>query len=487
MKRIPQTSRQTQCIKPGNFEAEKHYYTKVLNAQIHPLVSYFFNLSKERIINRYCHLHPQVSKKHLIKCIMYRPKHFFWAGADLFYVATKSGNRKMVVIETNSSPSGQKSMPLLIDHKEVGGYQQLIEHAFLPKLKEKKLPKGALAVLYDKNYMEASGYAAALAETVKEPVFLVPFFNGDADPPARFTKGILSIRDKKNKWHPIKAALRYVTQKPWNRIPVTTKTFIYNPIIACLAGGRNKMMAAKAYDLLNAELMDTGLGINMPETIYGVAKREIPLWIKQFKGHAVIKIPYSNAGQGVFTITNKNELQAFMKMESSYKKYVVQGLIGNYAWSSDGREKFYHIGTVPNKKKELFVADLRMMLCPMKEGFRPVAIYARRASKPLKNKLTKNTDSWSMLGTNLSVKEGENQWTSDTNRLLIMDRKDFNTLGIGIDDLVEAYVQTLLAIIAIDKMAATLINEKGKFNMNLFKSLNKDAALINEIYEEKGE
>lgn len=33
-----------------------------------------------------------------------------------------------------------------------------------------------------------------------------------------------------------------------------------------------------------------------------------------------------------------------------------------------------------------------------------------------------------MLGTNLSVKE-DGKWSTETNRLLLMDRKDFNQLG----------------------------------------------------------
>jgi hypothetical protein len=32
-------------------------------------------------------------------------------GADLFKVVDEDGNRQLVVIETNSCPSGQKSMP----------------------------------------------------------------------------------------------------------------------------------------------------------------------------------------------------------------------------------------------------------------------------------------------------------------------------------------------------------------------------------------
>ncbi len=42
-------------------------------------------------------------------------------------------------------------------------------------------------------------------------------------------------------WAPVRACLRYVTQRPWNRIPPITRTLIFNPVLACLAGGRNKV------------------------------------------------------------------------------------------------------------------------------------------------------------------------------------------------------------------------------------------------------
>ena len=45
-------------------------------------------------------------------------------------------------------------------------------------------------------------------------------------------------------WERVRAAIRYVTQKPWNRIPPITRTLIYNPVLACLAGGRNKARRA---------------------------------------------------------------------------------------------------------------------------------------------------------------------------------------------------------------------------------------------------
>ena len=109
-------------------------------------------------------------------------------------------------------------------------------------------------------------------------------------------------------------------------------------------------------------------------------------------------------------------------------------------------------------------------------------MYSRRALLPLENDLESSKDSWQMLGTNLSVKLGENEWTSDTNRLLIMDRRDYNKLGLGIDDLIETFIQTVLSTIAIDKMCISLINSNKKFKKKLFTSLNNDSTLLNELY-----
>ena len=79
------------------------------------------------------------------------------------------------------------------------------------------------------------------------------------------------------------------------------------------------------------------------------------------------------------------------------------------------------------------------------------------------------------------MKGQDGEWETDTNRLVLMDRRDFNKLGLGLDDLIEAYIQTVLSMVAIDKMAQSLINKQGKFRMRLFKSLDDDLGLIEEI------
>lgn len=470
-----------QVVAPGAFEPQQHFYPRVLNAQIHPLVSYMMGLNMERVIERYCHLHPMVDPLALRDVLTYQPRYFVWAGADLFNVTTAEGNRQMVIIETNSCPSGQKSMPPLNDQQEQGGYRSLVQRTVRPLLTGRRLPEGELAVIYDKNPMEASGYAAAMADEFEERVWLTPFYDGDDGRTVRFDDGVMQVRGPDG-WRPIRAAFRYVTQRPWNRIPVRTKTAIVNPILACLAGGRNKMVAAKAYDFFNARLAGSGLVIRVPETIRDVGKAEIPLWVARFGGHAVVKNPYSNAGQGVWTITSERELERFLELEQRYDRFIVQSLIGNYQWSSRGAAgRFFHVGTVPDKRRQIFVADLRVMISGGPDGWRPAAIYGRRSRVPLAAQLDAEVSSWDMLGTNLSEKNPDGSWGSDTNRLLLMDRRDFNQLGLGVDDLIEAFIQTVLAACAIDELARSLVTQKTKFRAKLFRSLNDDDALIQEI------
>lgn len=373
-------------------------------------------------------------------------------------------------------------MPLFSDHEEDGGYGTLISEAFAPLLRASKIKDGELAVVYDKNYMENSGYAAAMADHFQCDVLLAPFYNSDNDPPVKYDDGVMYVRKPSGEWTPIKAAFRYVTQKPWNRIPIYSKTALLNPVVACIAGGRNKMVAAMAYEIFNAQYGGSGLTIHIPETVRDVQKEEIPFVVQKFGGHAVIKIPYSNAGQGVFIVTDSNQLEEFMARDYPYNCFIVQSLIGNYEWSSDGTVgKFYHVGTVPNKRNELYVADLRMMVYRGEQSFRPIAVYGRRARTPLRNDLNGDTAPWDMLGTNLSIKTGTDSWDTESSRLIMMDRKDFNSLGIGLDDLIMGYVQTVMAVCAVDKMACSLFTSKGKFRTKAFMSLNDDPPLLEEL------
>lgn len=467
--------------RPGDFEPAEHFYPRALNAQLHPLVRNFLNLSPDRIAERFHHLHPEAKRGAVQDALSYAPKYFRWGGCDLFVTTTERGIRRMIVVETNSCPSGQKSMPTR-DEDELGGYRVLIEKSFVPSVESRRrLPSGALAVLYDKNPMEASGYAAAIAEATGEDVHLVPCHLTLDEPQHRVEDGIVEARVD-GRWIPIRAALRYVTQRPWTRLPPATRTLVYNPVVSCLAGGRNKALAAKAYDLHDAELRPQGLRIRTPDTMWDVARTEIPLWVRRMGGVAVIKNPYSNAGQGVWTITSQRELESFMALEQRYDRFIVQALVGNHQWSSRGDGgRLYHVGTVPDKRGRIYAADLRFMVGAGPNGFFPVAIYARRARMPLQTELEEGASSWAMLGTNLSVKTSDGEWSTETERLLLVDSRDFNKLGVGLDDLIEGYLQTVLAISAIDRMATQILTSKQVFRRRFFRQLVPDPALVDEV------
>jgi len=474
-----------EILQPETFEAERHFYPRTLNAQIHPLVRSFMRMSVARIVARFCHLHPNVSPDALESLLRTPPKFFHWSGSDVFNASAEDGVKQKLIIETNSCPSGQKSFPNLSDDQEEGGYWRLIEKTFLPlvaKAIRKAKGQGILAMIYDKNIMESSGYGQVLATLTQKPVYLIPCMKNDPE-------AFLTVRDR----HlfaklpegelPIVCAFRYVTQKPWTRLPFNLKTPVLNPIVCCLAGGRNKTVAAKAYQQFNSEHQKAGLEINVPETFTNVRKAAIPLLVERFGGKAVIKVPYLNAGQGIYTVVNESELEAFMNLEHNYEGFVVQQLVGNLRWSSRSQHgRVYNIGLVPDKKALIYAFDIRMMISWQGASYRPVAMYARRARTPMTVELKSSESSWSVLGTNLSKQVGENEWVTEPTRLLMFDEKDFNRLGLGLDDLIECFMQSVFANRAIDDLAKKLVKRGGGFNVELYRSLNDDAALLDEIY-----
>jgi len=66
---------------------------------------------------------------------------------------------------------------------------------------------------------------------------------------------------------------------------------------------------------------------------------------------------------GVYTITSKKELDQFMQKTYDYEMFTVENLIGNYKWQPQNiTNQFFHVGTVPDKNKKIYVADLRMLV-----------------------------------------------------------------------------------------------------------------------------
>jgi len=58
-----------EVVLPSTFVFEDFWYPKVLYSAIHLMVNFYRNISKDRIINRYCHLHLLVSNNRLSEVI----------------------------------------------------------------------------------------------------------------------------------------------------------------------------------------------------------------------------------------------------------------------------------------------------------------------------------------------------------------------------------------------------------------------------------
>jgi len=448
-------------ITPGVFNQNLYYYPKLKNTRLHHEVQDFLSFSTENLIKKYCVKNPECDEMVLKTLLQYRPQHFFWSGVDLFSIS----ENKMLVLETNSCPSGQKSMP----QPYPGFGYALLMSRFLELSNQRTNIPGVLAVIYDKNIMEVSGYAKQLANLSGETVHFVNFSEENENPDSAYywKDQILHIFCKDTGiFLPVRSAFRYVTQKPWTKIPIRSKTFIFNSVLSCLAGGRNKLIAHKAYEKFNAEFASSGFQIRTPQTLCDVHFSNISSIVTKMNYRAVIKVPYSNAGQGVFTIHSKDELTAFLTNSAlfTYQSFIIQELITP-------------ILTGSQKSEHKYVSDIRFMTFFDGTTFTPLSIFARKATVPYSKDLS--IPSRDIYLTNLSEKIADG-WTTQSERLVLVDTKEFECLNISIDNLIDGYFQSVFATIAIDKMASDLSLD-GQLDMDKFREQNNDPVLISEI------
>jgi hypothetical protein len=441
------------------------------NKESHPKVVRFLNMSQEEKIARYANSHPNTNIQTLTKILSSEVEHLRWSGSDLLNVFDTSGKKHKYLLETNSCPSGALDLPTRTqEHTGKTPYEMILEGTLIPQIKE----EGDLAVIWDKNRRGTRAYAKTLASLTGRPVHHIPLLDSSE---FRFPKSeYLTFNDRK-----LAGVFRYVTQLPWERLAIDTATPMVNPIIGCIAGGRNKLIAAKAYQEFNDAF--EGVKINVPYTTSELTREETLETLKEWGNIAVIKDPYSNAGQGVYTITNQKELEEFKKISNPEGIYIVQQLIGNQEFTSNGRlNPLVHVGSNPIDGNN-YAIDIRMMVINSTEGYKPVSLYGRRARAPLESRVSENTSSWDILGTNLSVKLGEDKWRYDEEeRQLVVTPEDFPKLNIGVDDLIDIYVQACFSNYAINDMANKLM-PKGQFNREIFKKLNNDPAFNDSILQ----
>ncbi|CAF4726741.1 unnamed protein product, partial [Rotaria sp. Silwood2] len=181
---------------PGTFSAENHFYPEALNKSLCSEVKAFLKLGNELIAQRYCYLHPATNYNRLCTLMNTRPSLLQLSGTDLLHVTDQNQQKQIILIETNSCPSGQKSMPTDSYVDNDSGYHKFVRLTFLTAVKKAQqsnrlIENGHLAVVYDKNPIENLGYAAAMADVFGETVYSVEFHSCDFDPPVKFIDQIM--------------------------------------------------------------------------------------------------------------------------------------------------------------------------------------------------------------------------------------------------------------------------------------------------------
>ncbi len=413
-------------------------------------------------------------------------KYLRWSGADEFLAVDRDGEKRAVLIETNSCPGGARSMPSAsITRVEDSAFARTLSSALLPHVVE----EGPLAVMYDQNPSGNQRMAQVLATLSGREVYgvYVPTPEVAArhiDPHTLMVDGI-----------PIAGAHRFVTQDPWRKLAILNQRDgveipVSNPVIACLGGARNKAVATAAYTAFN---QTSRIKLSVPVTTAAVPRREaFDMVRRDFGGVAVVKDPYSNSGIGVWTITNKEELERAEAETDDGRFYLVQQLVGSEEVTSNGSiPQLHHSGCIVDG--ESFATDYRVIVVSHPtEGFRLAGLYSRRGRAPLNQLGRREVDSWDVLGTNLSVLErvladGEKVWKTEADRRIIPTAEDYASMNITRDDLAKMYVTAVAATVAIDRVAQNLVRKDGSFDRELFLRLNGgEQRLLEEIIFPRG-
>lgn len=463
------------CFEPKKLNPVDLGYGLAHGSSSHHLVDQFLKMSQEEIAASYA-FRQGIKKERVLELLKRETTYMLWSGSDILNVIDVNGKKRKVILETNSCPSGAKDLPSAnFGCLEDSAYGKILSATLLPRIER----EGDLAVLWDKNKVETKAYGQVLANLTGRRVHYIPLFNQDDVKQLNFDPHTLKINGFN-----IAGTWRYVTQEPWKRISVYPKTVMINPIIACIAGGRNKLIAAKAYNEFNQNNPD--LAIDIPYTTEEMNKQEVINLLKKWK-YGVVKLPYSNAGQGVFTIASERDLKEFEQEVSADKSLILQQLIGFEQITSNGTmSPLTHVGGIVDGKR--FAIDLRMMVINGQHqdgqtGYKPVSLYARRAAQPLEDLCKPDVPSWEVLGTNLSELTGKEKytnrkkWAVHNDRRIVTTEKDFPQLDLSLDDLVDAYVTTVKANAAINDIAEYLM-EGGEFHPQRFSELNGDQTIV---------
>lgn len=137
---------------------------------------------------------------------------------------------------------------------------------------------------------------------------------------------------------------------------------------------------------------------------------------------------------------------------------------------------------------QMYAYTVRIIACDSPTGFKTIAICCARAPAPFaKNGETAEIASDALLNKIKTVHEDDayvsNIGTNPDSeqRSFYVDDAGMKGMGIGMDDVVDGFMQTVYSTLAIDNMCKKLTMEDGELNMQLLKELNPDPQLLAEV------
>jgi len=63
------------------------------------------------------------------------------------------------------------------------------------------------------------------------------------------------------------------------------------------------------------------------------------------------------------------------------------------------------------------------------------------------------------------LQQADGSWGTETERLLLMDSRDFNRVGVGVDDLIEAYMQVIQQPIELHALVGKIGTTKHRHKL----------------------
>ncbi len=365
-------------------------------------------------------------------------RHFLLAGVDLMPVVdSRSGSRKMLILEVNSAPGFIYCTP----EKDIVNYgygpviDLLLEHT----------PQSSWNCLVDfsegKTPVEDMGFQHYLGKRLSGHIPIVRPADQRSGTVSHAADGHLLLEGM-----PISGGIRYLHDRPWTLIPPDAKGTFVNPTSVDLCGGRDKLMAAEAFR--SFRFQGDPIPVSTPPCLYARSGGHLRELIARSQSPLVVKKRHLNSGIGIYFIVNP-DCANLPEIDEADFPLVVQEMIPTPGMLHAGAGPFRQTGVTIGK--DAYACDVRIVLASFADGFRPLMMYARRARLPFR--VLSHALSPERLDDALKVniaRKTANRVVFETQRLVLPDSYGWDVLGLSADEVKAAIVESALAVAAVD-------------------------------------